>query len=159
LRLVPLADRVIGRNGARTVRKTSFRKPDSSKPAADIDRKTSHFALLVPRIGNDADVGGFLDMNKFVTDGCVERLPSPAVHAQPKPPVANFQPIGRCELIALVPAGVFFELIGGGSTSSTSWTSILALLSGRSHSSVRDQGDPARGREKTSCQETGSWRH
>ena len=52
-------------------------------------------------------------MNKFITDGRLERLPPPAVHAQPEPPVANGQPIGRCELIVLVPAGVFFELIRG----------------------------------------------
>src|SRR5271169_5744886 len=77
----------------------ALRKPDSSQPAADIDRKTGHFALLVPQKGHDADVGGFLHMNKCVMDGGVERLPPPAVHAQPKPPVANAQPIGRCELV------------------------------------------------------------
>jgi hypothetical protein len=81
-----------------------------SRPPISIERPvTSPFSFH--RKVMIADVGGFLDMNKFVADGCVERLPPPAVHAQPKPPVANSQPIGRAELIVLVRAGVFFELI------------------------------------------------
>ena len=51
-------------------------------------------------------VGGLLHVDELVADGRVERFPPPAVHAEPKPPVANGQPVGRRELVALVSAGV-----------------------------------------------------
>src|SRR5262249_31751297 len=69
------------------------RNPDSPHPAPDIDREAGHLALLVPQKGDDAQVGGFLHMSKFVTDGRVEHLPPPAVDAQPQSPVADGQPI------------------------------------------------------------------
>ena len=77
-------------------------------------------------------------------------LPPPAVHAQPEPPVANCQPIGRCELIVLVPAGVFFELIRGRIDQLDRLEFDSCLVVRQIPLCVRDQGDPAPGREKTS---------
>src|SRR5262249_23020082 len=77
------------------------------------DRQPGDPAPLIAQEGDDASVGGFLHVDELIPHGCVEWLPPPAVHAQPEPPVANYQPIGRRELITLVAAGVFLELIPG----------------------------------------------
>ena len=129
---------------------SSLDKPDPFH-AVVIDRKTGHGTLLVPQEGDDASVGGFLHMNEFVADGRVERLPPPAVHAQPEPPVANGQPVGRGQLIALVPAGVFLELNRGRIGQLDRLEIALPASSGSSHCDVRDHGEPATAREKTSC--------
>ena len=77
-------------------------------------------------------------------------LPPPAVHAQPQPSVANGQPIGRRELIVFVRADVFLELIRGRIDQLDRMELDSCLVVRQSYSCVRDHGDPAAGREKTS---------